>query len=266
MTAWRSGRDILLFVADAGNRTRLRTALEPIGAPRFAMSVADVIEMAAAHRVGTVVIEPRDGHGRTTVPIVQMLRRDFPSLPILAYCQLTPEQVKEIPALVRAGADGVLLKDVDDVGTAIRRALARSASERITDEVLRQLMSIIPKVEEPVLTYCLRYAYRPITVGEVASALGVHRKTLCNRASVAGLPTPSALISWCRLLHAARLLDDAGRSVERTALVLGFGSGAALRNMLRRYTGLRPTELRTRGGSTLVISLLRAQITQAVLD
>jgi AraC-like DNA-binding protein len=260
------GSDIGLLVSDADLRARLRALLEPLGVPHFTASTAELTEAVATHRMGTVIVELRDSLGNTTVPLVQMLRRDYPSLPILAYCELTPDQVKEIPALVRAGADGVLLKGIDDVGAALRGTLSRSASDRVADEALQGLRRFIPKVEEPVLAYCLRHAYRPITVSEVAGALGVHRKTLCNRAIEAGLPTPSALISWCRLLHAARLLDDGGRSVERTARALGFGSGAALRNMLRRYTGLRPSELRQRGGTRFVITMLQSQIAHPLAD
>ncbi|HJU64286.1 MAG TPA: hypothetical protein VJ596_01355, partial [Gemmatimonadaceae bacterium] len=38
------------------------------------------------------------------------------------------------------------------------------------------------------------------------------------------------------------------RPVEQIALAFGFGSGTGFRNMLRRYTGLRPGALRAAGG------------------
>ena len=87
----------------------------------------------------------------------------------------------------------------------------------------------------------------------MADALNVHRKTLVARLSGANLPTPSALISWCRILVAARLLEDPGRSVEQVALLLEFPSGTSMRNMMKRYTGLRPGEIRENGGVRCVL-------------
>jgi len=145
--------------------------------------------------------------------------------------------MKRVPALIRAGADEVVLRGSDDMRVAFRRVLLQAASARAASEALTLLRKVVPRAGESVLAYCLAQADRPLTVDEMARDLGVHRKTLCNRAAAAGLPSPSTLISWCRLFHAARLLGESGASVERTALVLGFGSGTALRNMLRRYTG-----------------------------
>jgi transcriptional regulator GlxA family with amidase domain len=65
------------------------------------------------------------------------------------------------------------------------------------------------------------------------------------------------MIQWCRLLIAARMLEDPGRAVEHVALLLDFPSGASLRNMLKRYTGLRPLEIRENGGMRCVLHILR---------
>ena len=41
---------------------------------------------------------------------------------------------------------------------------------------------------------------------------------------------------------------------------MGFPSGSAFRNMLRRYTGLSPQDLRDRGGSMCLAEMLTAQL------
>ena len=46
--------------------------------------------------------------------------------------------------------------------------------------------------------------------------------TLVDRLATAGLPTPSAMIAWCRLTLAAQMLEDPARSVEQIALLLDF--------------------------------------------
>jgi hypothetical protein len=42
--------------------------------------------------------------------------------------------------------------------------------------------------------------------------------------------------------------------------MLKFGSGAALRAMLKRHTGLRPDDVRRQGGFTCLLRLLRDKI------
>jgi len=89
----------------------------------------------------------------------------------------------------------------------------------------------------------------------------VHRKTLAARLARAGMPTPLALIGWCRLLAAARAMEEGGRTLEQVALRLEFPGAAALRNMLARYTGLSPREVRRRGGVQSVIAAFRRTLT-----
>ena len=252
---------IAALVSDPASGPRIGAALSPLGTLYFAANPRELLEGLVRFRIKAVVVEPCSGDGGTEA-LVARVRRDFPLLPVLLYCHLTAAHMKRIPGLVRAGADEVLLGGVDDTRAALQRLLLHAASTRSGDGALEALRGVVPDAAEPVLAYCLTHADRPLTVDEMARGLGVHRKTLCNRTLAAGLPAPSVLISWCRLLHAARLLDDAERSVERIALLLGFGSGTALRNMLRRYTGLRPTELRRRGGPRVILALFEKQVTE----
>jgi AraC-like DNA-binding protein len=53
------------------------------------------------------------------------------------------------------------------------------------------------------------------------------------------------VIAWCLILLTTALLASPGVTVERVALELNFPSATSLRNMLKRYTGLRPADLRT---------------------
>jgi transcriptional regulator GlxA family with amidase domain len=53
------------------------------------------------------------------------------------------------------------------------------------------------------------------------------------------------------------MLEDPARSVEQIALLLDFSSAASLRNMLKRYTGLSPREVRENGGLRCVLHAFR---------
>jgi AraC-like DNA-binding protein len=63
---------------------------------------------------------------------------------------------------------------------------------------------------------------------------------------------------------AARRLEDPGRTVEEVAFELEYPSGNALRNMLRRYTGLRPVDLRSPAGGRRVLERFRYAMRGAV--
>ena len=59
---------------------------------------------------------------------------------------------------------------------------------------------------------------------------------------------------------AARLLEDPGRTIEQVALKLDFASGTALRNMFKRYTGLRTTEVRENGGVRCLLHAFKREL------
>jgi AraC-like DNA-binding protein len=82
---------------------------------------------------------------------------------------------------------------------------------------------------------------------------GVYGSAVRNRGDAAGLPAPADLRAWCRLFMAGRLLDEPGRTVESVALQLEFTTGSALRNLIKRRTGLAPYMLRNAGGLQYLI-------------
>jgi transcriptional regulator GlxA family with amidase domain len=77
-----------------------------------------------------------------------------------------------------------------------------------------------------------------------------------NHLRAAAAPPPQELLAWCRLSVVAELLSTTPRTIESIALQLDFPSDTALRNMMKRYTGLRATDVRTRGGIRCVMDAL----------
>ena len=68
-----------------------------------------------------------------------------------------------------------------------------------------------------------------------------------------GLPSTGHLLTWARLLHAGRWLEEPGRSGESVSRQLEYSSGAAFRRALKQYTGATPTEVVEAGGLGFVI-------------
>jgi AraC-like DNA-binding protein len=206
-------------------------------------TAAELAEAAA--RAQLVVVEPTDADGVSIAPVVAQLRAGYPDVPVIAYCDARRLSPGQLVHLVRAGVSEVVLQGVDDVRTVIENALASAVRECTADLVLARLRGGLSRETYAIVEFFLRHATAAVSVHDAAAALGVHRKTLVNRLTAAHDVSPSEIAAWARLLVAARLLDAPGRTADGVALEAGFSSGTALRNMLRRHTGLTPGALRT---------------------
>lgn len=250
---------VMALVADESAGLRLRAILRHRAEVSTCKRIKELIEVLRTH-MDILIVAPWDSSGSPVAPILGDIRRRRPSLPIAVYCALDADAVRQVVALTKSGADEVILRDIDEDSSALWSRLLISVSRRAAAQTLSQLRPLLDEDVEPILSYCLERADQRLTVEQLAATLNVHRKTLFNRLASVGLPSPRNLISWCRLILAARLLEDPGRSVEQVALTLGFGSGPALRNMIRRYTGLRTSELRELGGSSYLVRLFETAI------
>jgi AraC-like DNA-binding protein len=254
---------IVALVADRVGRARLQDAMRGLAVVRCCDSAAEARVAALGPGIGAVVVEPRDPSGTSTDALVAALRRERPAVPVLAYCSLGQGTAADIHAVTRAGASTIVLRGYDDERVALRRALDAARDDCTAERALLELEELLPVGVRPLVAHCLHHARAPLTVAGVAGALGVHRKTLVNRLAGAGLPGPRAIIGWSRLLLVADALADRGRPVERVALDFAFPSSAAMRNMLRRYTGLRPADVRRSGGLAAVLPLCRRALVTA---
>jgi AraC-like DNA-binding protein len=126
----------------------------------------------------------------------------------------------------------------------------------MAEVVMTALRPSVPAAIQPMVEAALLRPTCVTDVGALAEALGVHRKTLFNRCEHAAFVGPAELLTWTRLALVAYLLEWTGYTVENISLELGFPSPTALRNMMKRYTGLRPMEIRQPGGLELIVERL----------
>lgn len=218
--------EVVALVLGRDRQARIQGGLRGRASVAFVARCAEVTQRVAAARVVAAILALRDADGVLSAPTVAELRRRFPLTPVLVLCPFAPA----------AGDDCVA-----------RRVLA-------------DLEGVVPAPARPALEFCVTQARQRLTVDGVARALGMHRKTLRRRLKGAGLPGPLQLIGWCRLLVAARLIEEPGRPLEHVAHDLDFPSAAALRNLLARYTGLRSREVREHGGVGCVLAAFRRVI------
>jgi AraC-like DNA-binding protein len=258
-----TARSIAALVTDPLMRARLGGALDGLANIAFYEQASELAAAVAAFRPTAVITQLRDRHAAALLPTIRVLRAQFPFIPVFAYVQLTSEGIHDLVEAAQAGISDALVYGVDDSRFALKRALARATGTAIEERVLTEIRGLVPPSLHHFFAYCVHHTDRPLSVSAVARAIGVHRKTVAHRLSTAGLPAASVIIGWCRLIQAAGGLEDTGRPVEQVAYELDFPSASSLRNMLKRYLDLRPSDLRQRGAVDCALGGFHRALTSA---
>lgn len=236
---------ILGISADSIGIARLR---EAYGSQLRVLATATELEREMRRKVAElIVVEPWDSAGQPTAPAIRALHAEQHWPPVAAYVDRRRESLHELVQLVRAGATELVLRDVDDSASALRRLERASAVSAIAADAIAIARAIVPMPLLPSVQHCLAHVREQLTARQIATAMGYQRRTLTQRAENAGLRGLRDVSARCRLVVAIGLILRAGQSTEQVALSLGFGSGSALHNMLKRHTGLRPKEIAVHG-------------------
>jgi AraC-like DNA-binding protein len=251
---------VVALVIGTKCRARIRGALAGRADVRFCDLRGELAPLASSVGASAILAEPRDRAGADVSDVIAALRAGMPSVPVIAYVGDDRVASGDILAMARAGVHDLVRSGFDDVGFALGAALASATASCATTAARDELEQIVAPDAWPFVSYCLTRAHGPISVASAAAALGLDRRTLVRRLERAGLPQPRRIAGWCRVIAAARLLDEPIYTLEQAALRLEFPSGTALRNMMLRYTGLRPREIRENGGVRCVLYLFKREL------
>lgn len=209
----------------------------------------DVIVLAVADR------EPRDA-----ALLLRLVTRSRPRAAVVVYCDSRRAALPSVAGLAAAGVHQFIFAGVND-GPSDLRAILESARQQCAAEVvLSELRGLLPEVLYPIAEAALARPRQITAVQALAGALGVHRKTLFNRCTQSLDLPPAEVLAWIRLALVGYLLESTTSTVEAIALKLGYPSHTALRNRIRRYTGLRATVIRGGGGLQLVLNAMRRRL------
>jgi AraC-like DNA-binding protein len=207
--------------------------------------------------VAMAFVDPYHG-GAFAAGELAALRRRHPSLEVVAYADFTGRPAADAFALAHLGVREMVCTAGGGAGAALARSLREHLNQGPLDRVAQALAPRAPQGLDGWLRSVLLSANAGVSAAQLARAARCSPRTLRRVLPAAGLPGPERLLAWCCVLHAARLLDD-GRSADSVARTLELSSGSALRRSVMRLTGLRPLELRERGGLRLACALfLRA--------
>ena len=235
-----SSASVLALSIDVAGSARLQAAyggrLRPFNSP------AALLDASRGTDVELVIVSWRDREGRSLVTTVAAIRASRRSPPIRIYLERSAECLHALVALSRAGASGVIVRDIDDDVLSLRRLLDPGSLTRATEVVSLAVQRAVDERHQPLFLLCLEHVADPLSATEVASRLRVSRRTLSTWARKAGAKGMRSLASKCRVMVALELIRDSRRSLEQVAHELRFASSAHLHNMIRRYTGCTPRE------------------------
>ena len=204
-------------------------------------------------RVAAIIAEPYDAQRTPAAPMLARLRAEYPGVALIAYCQPAYKHSTEIVALVKAGAHELVFRGIDDTAATFQQTLARASQSSAAREVLNALRPVVDPSALWIVETSVEYAWPQLNSRALAQALGMNVKTLVKYCRSGGLPLPGALLKWIRLMVVAYLLEAEGRALEHVAASFGLDSASPLRNLMKRYTGLRAGEVRNGGGLKVVV-------------
>ncbi|HET7274049.1 MAG TPA: helix-turn-helix domain-containing protein [Longimicrobiaceae bacterium] len=193
-----------------------------------------------------VVVDPYEGdYGSESLsPTLHGLLREFPSITILAACEARRGSFEDLRMMGEWGVTRVICLDEEDTPVAITRHLRSAQGRPLRSLLLRSLPPQTSGTARAILIAAADVVSVGGTAKDLARSFHITTRTLLRWAKSAGLPPPQQLLPWMRMLLAAELLDDPGRTVLGVAYACGYSSDSPLRNTMRAYIGVTPKVLR----------------------
>ncbi len=250
---------IALFVRSPDVHAYIAAGVDAAASVMTYRSIAELLDAIASPSVALVVTEAGDERGLSNAPAIAAVRARNERLPIVVVCRVAAGSTQLVADVVRAGATGLLFRGVDDSRYAIRTALQQAVRQASAQRVHEVVLPLLPTAALPFLRYAIARSADEPTVAQAARDIGVDRKTLLNWLGGTRV-TPTEFLNWIRLSLAVGALEGTATSAERIALDLGFPSGTAFRNMLRRYSGRTSGDLRAAGSFDYMLETFREQL------
>lgn len=209
------------------------------------------------------VVDPYFGQpdGRLAAELRALLI-DFPSIAVAAAMRVEPSRTEDLRTLGKWGVVEIISLDHDDTSAALDRRLRQMLGHK-----LKQLVDALLSEETSGRARAILDAAAEIVVAggagtHLSARLNLSRRTLLRWTATAGLPPARQILAWMRILLAAELLDDPGRTVLQAARSAGYSSDSSLRRITNRFVGLSPTDMRARGAFAAAAKPFKAALAE----
>jgi len=174
--------------------------------------------------------------------------RNVSRVGVILYGDFQARPAQDVAEMARLGIRWFVTLNVDDHPLALRRLLLRAVNDGTVERFREQLRDLLPPRCCEIVEVTLEACVAPLAVCDLASRFNVSERQFHRRMRRLGLPSPGALIRWCRVLHAVRLMDDADRSLNQAARLLEFSDPANLRRLIKSTTSRSPSQILDSGG------------------
>lgn len=253
---------LCILQPDARAEARISDAMGVLHRVTAARSWEELNGLVSEGRMDGCIVDADAPTREGALHQVRLLRARFPDLAVVVYADVH-EADPELARMGGLGVDGVVLAGRPPWASGIRRAVERALSSASGTEVSRALADACPARAARAVGWAVEHAVEAPDVAHFAHALGHTSRSLAALLRRAGLPSPAKVLLWGRLLHAGALLGRDGRTVEDTALRLGYASASGLARAMKRETGRCPGEVASGGGLRLVLASLPLPAAQA---
>jgi AraC-like DNA-binding protein len=215
------------------------------------------------HLVSDVVIADPAATGSVEFETLEVLRRQYPSLPVVVYTSLAPASIKAIVRLAKSGVDHVVLSRFDDEPRRFLELIEGIPAFSLGDRMLQELagsMTCLPVVVVRAVDQLFRTPARFKNAHDLAAAAGMNLRTLYRNLEPAGIFSARALVVSARLLRAYAYMQDPGRSIKDVAAKAGYHSPWQLSQQMREMTGYTTEQARRQVDEDALVTLLAEQV------
>ena len=221
----------------------LRRALPRAQWPLFtARSPAHLDRLLRRHCLDAIVIGADAARGQ----VLDALRRDFPSLPLILYAPLRSDDAELLRRLHRDRVVAIAVEGIDE--PVLPRIVERHGlTARRLDDLLPLAgeLDLSDALQQQIWSEVIRRAPHAFQTESLAQHFGLRRETLSRRFAAGAAPSLKRAIDAARLVAAAQLLGNPGYLVEDVARLLGFSSVSLLQQTARRTLGVSAREIAT---------------------
>jgi len=238
----------------------LRKALPKGEWPLFtARSPSHLATLLRHHCFDAIII----GQDAARGPVLQALRRDFPTIPLVIYLPARSDDADLLRRMHRERVAAIAIEGIDE--PVFPRLLARHG------QTARRLADLMPLAERLDLTDELQLKVWELLIIDapfrldtawLADQFDVRRETLSRRFAAGGAPSLKRAIDAARLIAVAQLLGNPGYNVEDAARLLGFSSVSLLQQTARRTFGVSARELPTLDANQIANRLIKGHTTR----
>jgi AraC-like DNA-binding protein len=162
---------------------------------------------------------------------------EYPSVPVIGVIDTSVEAPEAVAALIGSSVSELIDVSTETHPALLVELLANATARPLIRRIERSLPRYVSAQARVLVRAAAKVAVSSGGAAELAAYLEVSQATVTVWCQRSGLPKPRRLQAWLRLLLAALLLTDKGRTIATVARACGYSSDRALRRAMNEFVG-----------------------------